>query len=240
MLLGVGIVAVLSALYTPSRTRLRTGVPRADALQERQLVLPCDPETGCIAALLTVPPLPQLDDDEERLLRSGERLQWQQPPSAGGVGSGFIVRELTADANHIWQAVSAFGRYDELIKTVRTVTPYDDDGPLDTAAAAALAADATWCRYTFIVSRIRLRLDVRFSVDTAQRCAMWQLDKQSWVLQDSTGYWRVEQCADRPNVVRVWFCVSVKLSKRVPGFVVRLVSRLGLDKATRWLKELES
>ena len=55
----------------------------------------------------------------------------------------------------------------------------------------------------------------------------------------SRGYWRVVPCADRPGIVRVWFCVSVQLSKRVPGFVVRLVSRLGLDKATRWLTDLE-
>ena len=67
-----------------------------------------------------------------------------------------------------------------------------------------------------------------------------QLDKPSWVLADSTGYWRVVPCADRPGVVRVWFCVSVRLKARVPGFVIQLVSRLGLAKATRWLADLEA
>ena len=130
----------------------------------------------------------------------------------------------------MWNAVSDFGRYDELISTVRSVTRYD--GPSEVTDTDG--------RYTFLVSRIRLRLDVRFTVDEANRFAAWQLDKPSWVLNDSTGYWRVEACADRPDMVRVWFCVRVRLSARVPGFVIRLVSRLGLDKATRWLKDLET
>ena len=53
-----------------------------------------------------------------------------------------------------------------------------------------------------------------------------------------TGYWFVEPVLDRPDMSRVWFCVSVRLNKRVPGFVVSLVSRLGLKKATSWLGDL--
>ena len=71
---------------------------------------------------------------------------------------------------------------------MRSVTRYD--GPSEVTDTDG--------RYTFLVSRIRLRLDVRFTVDEANRFAAWQLDKPSWVLNDSTGYWRVEACADRP------------------------------------------
>ena len=93
------------------------------------------------------------------------------------------------------------------------------------------------CRYSFLVSRIRLVLNVRFAVDSPQRYASWVLDRPSWVLDDSTGYWRVQPIPERPGVSRVWFCVAVKLKPLVPRFVVGLVSRLGLAKATRWLKE---
>ena len=192
----------------------------------RVLILP-----DAAGATDVAPPLPQLDESEEQRLRAGKRLRWQKPPGAGGYGSGFAVQELRADADEVWQAVSAFGDYPELISTVRTATAYD--------AGADAAAPAGGQRYSFLVSRIRLRLDVRFTVDEAQRYAAWILDRPSWVLNDSTGYWRVVPCEDRPGYVRVWFCVSVRLTRRVPGLVISLVSRLGLDKATRWLKDLE-
>ena len=44
--------------------------------------------------------------------------------------------------------------------------------------------------------------------------------------------------ADRPCYARVWFSVAVALNKYVPGFVVGLISRLGLKKATSWIGDL--
>ena len=67
-----------------------------------------------------------------------------------------------------------------------------------------------------------------------------QLDKASWVLNDSTGFWLLEPVADRPGYVRVWFYVTVQLASLVPGFVVGLVSRLGLKKATSWIGQLDA
>lgn len=180
-----------------------------------------------------VPPLPILDAEEERLVRSGERLRWQQPPAPGNrEGRGFAVVELRANPDDVWRAISSFEKYVEFIQTVKKATAYDDP------PEAPPKADNV-CLWSFVVSRIRLRLDVRFTLDPVQRCAAWQLDKKSWVLHDSTGYWRVEPCDDRPGIVRVWFCVGVRLAGRVPNFVLSLVARLGLDKATRWLKGLE-
>ncbi len=221
----------------------RTPAPTSSAVAERVLMFPLQRSgfgltspsvTSAIEGGMEVPSLPHLTEDEDQKVRSGERLRWQQPPGAGGIGSGFAVCELRADADDVWDAVSAFDRYNELISTVRTAELYEESEDQPPSPGTSV------CRYSFLVSRIRLKLDVRFTVDDAQRFAMWQLDRQSWVLSDSTGYWHVQQFVDRPEVVRVWFCVSVKLSKRVPGLVIRLVSRLGLDKATRWLKTLES
>jgi len=179
-----------------------------------------------------VPKLPTLDADEEALLRSGKMLRWQEPPGAGGSGSGFAVQELCANADDVFEAVSAFGRYDQLIPTVRTAKSY--------AGPAGVIEPDNISRYSFKVSRIGLRLDVRFAVDETQRYVSWRLDRPSWVLADSTGYWHVEPCDDRPGIVRVWFAVAVRLTARVPGFIISLVSRLGLAKATRWLQNLDS
>ena len=220
-------------LARPLTTLTRKGVDThcAIAAAERMLELP-DSDAVARDGARYPPTLPLLDEEEEALVRSGGRLRWQQPPGPGGEGIGFAVQELHADVADVWQAVSAFSDYDELISTVRTVTPYDPPEEVPRASNV--------CHYSFLVSRLRLRLDVRFTVNDAQRYALWQLDQPSWVLADSTGYWRVVPCADRPGVVRVWFCVSVRLRTRVPKFVIGLVSRLGLDKATRWLGQLEA
>lgn len=199
------------------------------AVTDRVLGMP----TSSDSDMPSLPELPSLDAREEALVQSGECLRWQQPPDKQQpIGRGFAVQELRADADEVWKAISDFGRYDELISTVRTATRYEP--PEDVGAEPD-----NICRYNFLVSRIRLVLNVRFAVDEARRYAAWNLDKSSWVLDDSTGYWRVQELPERPGVVRVWFCVSVQLNKRVPRFVVGLVSRLGLRKATRWLKLLE-
>ena len=239
MLLASALALVLARAY-PGCTGppVRALPPRAGAIAACQIAAAprlAVPSREQGATLSPLPELPTLDASEELLVQSGKCLRWQQPPDKGRpVGSGFAVQELRADADEVWRAVSAFGRYPELISTVRTATAYDPPEGTDADEPANI------CRYSFLVSRIRLVLNVRFAVDEAQRYAAWRLDKPSWVLDDSTGYWRVQPVAGRPGVVRVWFCVSVRLNKLVPRFVVGLVSRLGLAKATRWLRDLET
>jgi len=213
---------------TASSCRLAAAVAVATRLE----VPSHDQPIGAVASL---PALPTLDASEELLVQSGKCLRWQQPPSRKQpLGSGFAVQELRADADAVFRAISDFAQYPELISTVRSATAYEppeEDAPVDEPPSV--------CRYRFIVSRIRLVLAVRFAVDAARRYASWRLDVPSWVLDDSTGYWRVQPVPERPGVCRVWFCVSVRLNPLVPRFVVGLVSRLGLYKATKWLKSLD-
>lgn len=223
------VVAIHPCPRSAGRTDAGAATLQLMASADRTIALPTAPflEVGG-----TLPELPLLTDEEEQIVRSGERLRWQQAPGAGGEGCGFAVQELLADIDDVWTALSAFDQYAALISTVRTATQYEP--PEDVGEEPENV-----CRYRFLVSRLRLQLDVRFSVVEPRRFALWRLDKPSWVLADSTGYWHVEPCAGRPEAVRVWFCVSVRLNPRVPKLVVRLVSRLGLDKATRWLGALE-
>ena len=90
--------------------------------------------------------------------------------------------------------------------------------------------------YDFLVSRIRLPLAVRFTISDADRYAAWVLDRPSWVLRESTGFWHVQAVPERPGYVRVWFRVAVLLKARVPRFIIGLVSRLGLRKACFWVR----
>ena len=132
-----------------------------------------------------------------------------------------------ADPDSVWKCISDFGSYDALIKTVREAAPY----------TPAREITGTSC-YSFVVSRIRLKLNVRFCVVSEQRYAYWSLERPSWVLNDSEGFWHVQTLEDKPGTVRVWFCVGVVLNPLVPGFVVNLVSRVGLKKAFSWVASM--
>lgn len=175
------------------------------------------------------PELPELSAEDESALAEGKFLQRQLLD--GPSGSGFAVQELRADVDEAWQCVADFGGYVDRIKTVRTAVGYT---PEPDSLFGELASNE--CCYDFLVSRIRLPLAVRFTVSDAERYATWVLDRPSWVLSESTGFWHVQPVPTRPGFVRVWFCVAVRLRARVPGFVVGLVSRLGLRKACFWVR----
>ena len=175
------------------------------------------------------PELPELSEEDESVLAAGKFLQRQLLDK--GSGSGFAVQEVRADVDEAWRCVADFAGYKDRIKTVRTAVAYT---PEPDSLFGDLAPDE--CCYDFLVSRIRLPLAVRFTVSDAERYATWVLDRPSWVLAESTGFWHVQPVPTRPGYVRVWFCVAVRLRARVPGFVVGLVSRLGLRKACFWVR----
>jgi len=169
------------------------------------------------------PELPQLSAEEEARLLQGERVQRQT--LVEGVGSGYAVQHIRAEPDTVWTCMRDFDSYDSLIGTVKRVTAYEPE----------VQVPGTVC-YNFLVSRIRLQLNVRWRVDDDQRYASWTLERPSWVLTDSSGFWHVEDVGG--GMVRVWFFAAVTLKKRVPGFVVGLVSRLGLRKACSWWEDV--
>ena len=188
---------------------------RGAAATRVPLLVPAADGTGIRRASL-----PPLSGADEALLARGERIQRQE--LSDGAGTGYAVQDVNASAGEVFAAVAAFGRYKELIPTVQRADRYESEG-------------GGLC-FRYLVSRIRLVLHVRFSVDEVRRRAAWELERSSWVLRSSTGFWQVEQTG--PGRCRVWFCVEVTLTARVPGFVLNLVSRLGLAKATRWVQAL--
>mmetsp|Transcript_16973 Transcript_16973/g.28309 ORF Transcript_16973/g.28309 Transcript_16973/m.28309 type:complete len:233 (+) Transcript_16973:23-721(+) len=171
------------------------------------------------------PELPLLTDSDIQKLAEGVRVQRQL--LTGDVGGGFAVQDICASPGSVWRYVRDFDNYDSLIGTVRSATPYEPK----------VQVEGTFC-YNFLVSRIRLQLNVRWCVNDDLRYASWTLERPSWVLLDSCGFWHVQPLPERPGFVRVWFCASVRLKQQVPGFVIRLVSRLGLAKACSWVSSM--
>lgn len=176
-----------------------------------------------------VPILPELSDQDVRKLSEGKFLQRQLLD--GPDGSGFAVQEVRAGEEEAWRCISDFDTYAARVKTVRTVAPYvpESDGRF------GVLAPGESC-YDFLVSRIRLPLAVRFTKHEPDKYVSWVLDRPSWILRESTGFWHVQPVPERQGYVRIWFCVAVRLTARVPGFVVSLVSRVGLRKACFWVR----
>ncbi|KAL1525913.1 hypothetical protein AB1Y20_020740 [Prymnesium parvum] len=226
LLLCSPALAALHPGFLDSRHRPTSCSPRTSRSPPCAAVASADPPTDLPA--LPLPPLPVLEQEELLRLEAGERVFRQQPPEGGGTGFGFSVQEVCLSPRSAFEIVRDFDAYAERITTVRKATRYTSEVP---------GMQEELC-YSFLVSRIRLVLNVRFNIDPAARRVAWQLDKRSWVLEDSSGYWLVEPVLNRPDMSRVWFCVSVRLNKRVPGFVVSLVSRYGLKKATSWIAEV--
>lgn len=167
------------------------------------------------------PVLPTLSEEQTRALAAGERVELQNFDEATGSGEGFAVHEVRADAEEIWQVVTAYHRYVELIKTCRSATRYEccnreSELPIVPCAVDA-PCEADGVCYQFIVSRLRLNLSVRFVTDDSLRYASWVLDRPTWVLRDSTGFWHVEPLDG--GRVRIWFSVAVLLNPGIPSFV---------------------
>ena len=154
VLLLVCLLPVASLRHTLAAVRPAVRAPRctpAAAVASTEDVI--------TAPRLTAMSLPVLEEDERHRLRAGERVSRQQPPESGGAGSGFSVQEVCLSPAAAWAVVSDFEGYAERIKTVRTVTRYVSETP---------GSEGAPC-FNFLVSRIRLVLNVRFDIDEASR-----------------------------------------------------------------------
>jgi hypothetical protein len=66
--------------------------------------------------------LPQLNSQQKRMVKGGERVQEQS--DMGREGSGFVVWDVKAPVDVVWDCLLDFHSYPETIPTVRGVTMY--------------------------------------------------------------------------------------------------------------------
>lgn len=168
------------------------------------------------------PPLPELSEEEEELVLQGLRLQKQTRDETGG--GGFSVQEIHAPADLVWQKLRALEEYPEMIKTVRRSAIYEET---DESVKAKIT-----------VSRFRIPLYVEFSSNPPAMCMPWKLDTnhRNILLKESHGFWLVEPTAEQ-GTCRVWFSVSATLRSGIPKVIERIAEKLGLYKASNWVKE---
>ncbi len=224
--------------------------------------LPPSQAAARVGALLRPANLPGLSKEDLILLRAGQRVQHQI--RNGCMGSGYVVVDVLADSQAVWNTLLNFDRYAEMVPTIRKVR--------------VTSRWRTLTKGLFTLSKFRFRLsvvhkhrpeEVRPKKKTGSAYAHHATSKQAsrqWltlapptphppqnrldfyldpdseqyrsILEMAEGFWFIDdRPADRPEGwTRVYMSATVKVNSLVPMWLVEYAAERALKRATSWLK----
>ena len=171
--------------------------------------------------------LPTLTDEQQRQLDMGERVQFQN--DMGREGSGFVVLDVKAPPDVVWECLLDFQSYPETIPTVREVTMYTnthlsgdyrsekpvafEDGTMATLAHGTPSVT----RAAFTLSKFRLKIAAihRYTPHPVGDYMVFTLDPActNLVLKDAKGIWHTQSNPDNKGEVssieerQSFFCI---------------------------------
>jgi len=181
------------------------------------------PHQGVLSKFSGKPTVPALTAEDLATLRAGDPVLKQERGS--GQGRGIAVQDVHADAKTIWSRILKFDRYPDWVENVKTCEKYEESGSTvktHFVIGAALFSAEYW---------------VVHDAHPADNWMTWQLDySRTNDLDDSVGFWYVQELPDKPGWSRLFYSVDVKVGGWVPGFVENMVAKSGLTKATAWVK----
>lgn len=241
-----------SSVSTPSSTSTSSS-----SLSEK------DAFTGDAPAAFSLPAsplpftLPKLSNEQERLLKKGERIQFQS--DMGREGSGYVVVDVKAPADVVWDCLLDFESYPETIPTVREVqmltnthldSDYRSEKPIrvpDSAAAVSEGAVIlkhgvpSVTRASFSLSKFRLKIAAihKYRPHPKGDYMVFTLDPActNLVLQKAKGVWHTQENLEgRPGITRVWLLCELKVSRVLPIWIVDYAAKRAMPRATTWLK----
>ena len=160
--------------------------------------------------------LPKLTDEQQRQLDMGERVQFQN--DMGREGSGFVVLDVKAPPDVVWECLLDFQSYPETIPTVREVTMYTnthlsgdyrsekpvafEDGTMATLAHGVPSTT----RAAFTLSKFRLKIAAihRYTPHPDGDYMVFTLDPActNLVLKAAKGVWHTQSNPDNKGEVR--------------------------------------
>ena len=195
--------------YSEAATAEKTlpEVEEDDDVQEQEPIVTAEP-----------PPfdLPKLTDEQQRQLDMGERVQFQN--DMGREGSGFVVLDVKAPPDVVWECLLDFQSYPETIPTVREVTMYTnthlsgdyrsekpvafEDGTMATLAHGVPSTT----RAAFTLSKFRLKIAAihRYTPHPDGDYMVFTLDPActNLVLKAAKGVWHTQSNPDNKGEVR--------------------------------------
>ena len=216
-----------------------------------------DAFTGDVSAAFSLPreplpfELPELDAEQSRRLKSGERVQYQD--DMGRAGSGFVVWDVKAPPSVVWDCLLDFQTYPQTIPTVRDVVMYtnthlkDDlraEKPIDyedgTLAICKHGVPSV-TRAQFSLSKFRLKIAAvhKYRPHPKGDYMIFTLDPAStnMVLKYAKGIWYTEGNPDgKEGYTRVWLLCELRVSRLLPQWIVDYAAARAMPRATTWLK----
>lgn len=182
-------------------------VEEEDDVQEEEPIVTAEPPSF---------DLPKLTDEQQRQLDMGERVQFQN--DMGREGSGFVVLDVKAPPDVVWECLLDFQSYPETIPTVREVTMYTnthlsgdyrsekpvafEDGTMATLAHGVPSTT----RAAFTLSKFRLKIAAihQYTPHPDGDYMVFTLDPActNLVLKAAKGVWHTQSNPDNKGEVR--------------------------------------
>lgn len=187
------------SLYETNRSDIRTNEPVTDIL------------------------LPYLNAQDKVVLASGKMIEKQE--RNGSRGKGSVVVDIHSSPDVVFETLTRFAMYQEMIPIVRSSKIISSSGPNTVAE--------------FVLSQFSLRVNVKHTVVKHQRLVNFTLDSNrvNPVFREAEGFWHVEIPEDRPEgYCRVYLSAQVVTHTFVPTLIVDYAAAKALPEATKWLK----
>ena len=213
---------------------------------------------GDVSAAFSMPPeplpftLPALTAEQKRQLENNERVQFQK--DMGREGDGFVVLDVKAPPDVVWECLLDFQSYPETIPTVRDVTMYtntrltDDYRKLKPASfedgtmATLKHGIPSVTRAAFTLSKFRLKIAAihKYRPHPLGDYMVFTLDPActNLVLKAAKGVWHTQVNPDGKGeeYTRVWLLCEVSVSRLLPQWITDYAARRAMPRATTWLK----
>ena len=167
--------------------------------------------------------LPELNIQDKIELASGEMIIKQERNESKA--SGIVVLDIYSSPDIVFDTLTRFDMYKDMIPIVRTSKILTSDG-INTMAE-------------FTLNRFLLHINVKHTVFKEQRLVKFTLDP-NWVnpiFKEAEGFWYVEVPIDRPEgYSRVYLSSQILTNKMVPTIIMDYAASKALPSATKWLK----
>jgi ribosome-associated toxin RatA of RatAB toxin-antitoxin module len=167
--------------------------------------------------------LPELTTQDKMILAAGEMIEKQY--RNGYTGTGFVVVDIQLSPDVVFDTLTQFAKYQDMIPIVKSSTIISSDG------------GTTMAEYVF--TRFLLSVNVKHTVLEQQRMVKFTLDpnRTNPIFREAKGFWHVEIPTDRQEgYCRIYLSAQVVIHKIVPTLLIDYAATTALSRGTKWLK----
>jgi hypothetical protein len=234
-----------------AQAKSRTGVPVYTPTQTITLRKLGEQATSTTAATQqqqqqgTLPfTLPQLSEQQLMALQAGEIVQEQS--EMGRQGSGFVVQDVGANEETLWNCLLDVDSYVENIRTVRSMRRTDksssSSSTLPQQQQPVKFGTPGTIRACFTVSKFQLQIGTVLKYQPAHAATgghhymelTLDNDFSNAVLQSAKGIWYTQRISS--NVTRLWLLCDLTVSPLLPPFIVDSTAASAMPHASTWIR----